>query len=303
VLFTIPAIPEYKRMYNWFSGLISHSGKYGHGEKELIDLETYIPNIFKIIGDNQILGIVIGLGISLIIFSIIQNLRSKEEKETDWNIRILTGLVLSCVFGIMLVAKQFNANHYLIPILLLIGISLFFILNILQKLKVPSIIERSMLPVIVFGLILFLSWRQPEVMKNVNYGYRISNEEIDSVNTMLERNYPEHTRINYYSYSLNKFNALKFGDVYTKNKMLATLNRVYPNTYFYDFSRNKVLDWDTEISWKEIIELNGNKLLMINGPFNEKMMEEIGTRGFPLKNIYKGRVQVVYELDTTRYSQ
>lgn len=299
ILFTIPAIPEYKRMYFWFQKLISHSGKYGHGKKEFVNIKTYFPNVLRIAENNPIFAVAIGISIVIIIGSTLSSFRKRKEK--NWDIKILTGLVASSVFGILLVAKQFNANHYLIPVLLLTGILLFFILIILQKSKFFSIIKGSMLPVIVLSLIIFISWKQPAKIKNTNYKYLISNEEIDSVNTILEQKYPKYTHINYYSYSLNKFTALKFGDVYTKNKMLTSLKKVYPNTYFYDFPRKQILNWDTEISLEEVIDLNGKKILMINGPNNEETAEEIGKRGFPLKKIYKGRVQVIYELDTTKY--
>lgn len=41
VLFTIPAIPEYKHMYYWFRDLTNHTGKYGQGEKGFIDFHVF----------------------------------------------------------------------------------------------------------------------------------------------------------------------------------------------------------------------------------------------------------------------
>jgi len=301
VLFTIPIIPEYKHMYYWFRGLISHSGKYGHGEKDLIDLKTYLPNILKILVNNPIFGIVIGMGIILVLFSVIQNFRKK--KKIDWDIQILTGLIVSSGFGVLLVAKQYNGNHYLIPILLLTGISLFFVLNIFLRLKFSEFIKKLILPIIVIALIAFVGWKQPSKMNYVDYGYRITNEEMDSTNAMLTRDYAEYTKIYYYPFSLNKYSALNFGDVYTNRRMLPQLKELYPNTYFYNFNSNLMQYWNAEIFLEDIIEFNGNKILMVGGPRDESLLNEMEKRGLPFKKIYKGRIQAIYELDTLKYQE
>jgi len=301
VLFTIPIIQEYKDMYYWFRGLISHSGKYGHGEKDLIDLTTYLPNILKILVNNPIFGIVIGMGILLVLFYVIQNFRKK--KKIDWDIQILTGLIVSSGFGVLLVAKQYNGNHYLIPILLLTGISLFFVLNILLRFKFSKSIKKLILPIIVIALIAFVGWKQPSKMNYVDYGYRITNEEMDSTNAMLTRDYAEYTKIYYYPFSLNKYSALNFGDVYTNRRMLPQLKELYPNTYFYNFNSNLMQYWNADILLEDVIEFNGNKVLMVGGPRDEDLLGELEKRGLPFKKNYNGRIQAIYELDTLKYKE
>ncbi len=295
ILFTIPAITEYDRMYLWFRRLIRHSGKYGQGEKELIDVHTYIPNILKILENNLLFAIIIGVGILCIVYAFLRSI--KKNKVISWDVRFLTGLITTSIFGILLVAKQYNGNHYLIPILLLSGIISYFIVSIL--LKENSKLKERVLSVFALLLIAFLVVKQTPVMKNSSAAYQLSNMEIDSVNIILRRDYPDYTPINYYSYSLNKFTALKFGDVYTKNKLLPRLMTIYPEVYFYDPARKKFLNWDTPMSTNELIKNKNEKLLMINGPFNEKTAGQIGEIGFPLKRIYKGRVQIIYKYNST----
>jgi hypothetical protein len=43
--------------------------------------------------------------------------------------------------------------------------------------------------------------------------------------------------------------------------------------------------------------------LLTGGPHNEQEAVEISKNGFPLKNIYKGRIQTIYVLDTLRFNQ
>jgi hypothetical protein len=297
VLFTIPAIPEYKYMYFWFKDLTDHTGKYGHGEKGFIDFSTYFPNILELLKNNPIFGFVTGFGIITLIIFYIQNAGKRRKSKNNWNIRILTALTATNLLGILLVAKHYivHPNHYLIPVLLLTGILLFFILKILLK------SQKIILPVIVTALIIFLVFRQPPIIKYADYGYKITNVELDSTQFMLEKEYADYTKIYYYPYSLNKYSALNFGDVYTKHKILYYLKELYPNTYFYNFIHGQFQYWNTEIFLEDIVEFNGDKILLIGGPRDEKTVKEMGNNGIPLKQIYKGRIETIYELDTLKY--
>ena len=288
VLFTIPIIPEYKHMYYWFRDLINYSGIYGHGDKGFIDLKTYLPNILKIIKNNIGFSLIVATGAIIILISIVKAYTMK--KTMGWDHRILGGLVASSVFGVLLVAKHYHVNHYLIPILLLSGILLFFILKIIINDKSPTIIKKYALPVIVIFIVLLLSWRQPPILRKANKNYTISNEEMDSTRLMIERDYHDYSIINYYTFSLNKFTALKFGDVYTKQRMLPYLKKIYPDTYFYDHSKRQIQHWNTEVDLNDFIDKWGNKILIVNGPKKETTVEEMRSVGIPLINIYKGLI-------------
>jgi len=302
IIFTIPAIPEYKNMYYWFRDLISHSGIYGQGEKELVDINSYFPTVLAIIKNNLIFSITIGSGLIVLIGKLIQNLSGTNKIIHPWNLHILAGLLFSSLFGILLVAKHYHANHYLIPVLLLTGITLFFVLKILSTGIKSIFLKRMFLYSFVVLFIIFLGWKQPSNIKYADYGYQITNEEIDSVNIMLEKNYTGYTKIYYYPNSLNKYSALNFGDVYTKRKMLPYLKKLYPDTYFYNFEKNQFTYWNAEITLSEIIESSGNKLLIVGGPLDENLLEPLKERNIPLNKVYSGRIQAVHKLDTTEYN-
>ncbi|HKI88341.1 MAG TPA: hypothetical protein VKA38_04880, partial [Draconibacterium sp.] len=297
VFFTIPAIPQYKQMYFWFRDLIDHTGKYGHGQKGFIDASTFFPNILKIIENNPIFGTVAILSFLVLIIYFFQTKRNAGENKLQMEARILLALTITNIFGILLVAKHYHANHYLIPVMLLTGISIFFILKILLK------TDKIVLPVLVIALIVFLSFKISPKIKYADKGYQITNEELDSTRQLLDKNYADYTKIYYYPYSLNKFSALNFGDVNTKHKLLPYLKEIYPNTLFYNFNHQIFQVWNGEISLDDIIKLYGNKLLLIGGPRDKKTANEMVEMGIPLKEIYRGRIQAIYELDTTLFRQ
>ena len=298
VLFTIPVIPEYKGMYFWFRNMIWHSGIYGHGEKGIIDLKTYFPGILNILANNLLIPIVLGAGILVILTGYF--FRKKQDMDRDF--KFLSGLLITFLFGTLLVAKHYGGNHYLIPVILLSGITFFIIFNIIKRILNSKALNALLLPVIVVACIVFIAWHHPRKLIITNRQYKAASEEIDVANKWVEKNYGEYTRINYYIYSINKFTGLKFGNDFAKGKMLSYLRELYPKTYFYELSSDRYINWNIETNLHDIVKTNGKKILLMNAPANPAQIEEMERRGFPLKQVYKGDAQNIYILDTLKYT-
>ena len=297
VLFTIPAIPEYDRMFFWFRDMINHSGIYGNGEKGIIDTKTYIPNI------QSILSFFPGSTLILIIgtVTLCAGYFFRNRKHVTEDLKFLAGLLVTFSAGTMLVAKHYGGNHYLMPVLLLSGITVYIILNTTRHIFDNKTLNSFLLPVIVLVFIGYIAWDHPSKMLISNKQYKTASEEIDSTNSWVEKNYAQYARINYYIYSLNKFTGLKFGNDYAKGKMLSRLRTLFPKTYFYELSSNTYLNWNLKTSLQDIIETNGKKILLMNGPSDTSQVAEMEQLGFPLKRIYKGDAQNIYILDTLKY--
>jgi len=298
VLFTIPAIQEYDRMFFWFRDMISHAGIYGHGEKAIIDTKTYIPNIQSILTFYP--GFTILLLTGIIILCVGYFFRKRKDVSED--LKFLAGLLLTFVAGTLLVAKHYGGNHYLIPVLLLAGITLYIILNIIKQIFDNKALNSFLLPLIVIASIGFIAWNYPSKMIISNKQYKTASEEIDSTNVWVKKKYGQYTHINYYIYSLNKFTGLKFGTDFAKGKMYPYLKKLFPKTYFYELSSDSYLNWNLRTSLQDIIEVNGNKILLMNGPSDSTQIAEMEQRGFPLKMVYKGHAQNIYILDTLKYT-
>ncbi|MEN8115698.1 MAG: hypothetical protein ABFS16_01890 [Bacteroidota bacterium] len=301
VLFTIPIIPEYEQMYYWFRDLSSHSGIYGHGDKGFIDFQTYLPNIIKIIQNNIVFSAVIITGAILFLFTFIQSYRSKIKPKKDEY--ILGGLVAGSLLGILMVAKHYHSNHYLIPVLLLTGITVFFIHRVLIRKVNIKFITNYGIPVTTILLFVMLGVKLPQGIKYINDGYKGTNAEMETTNTLIDSLYSDYTQIYYYPNSLNQYSALNFGDVYTQRRMLPEIRKVHGDIYFYHSHEKTFKNWNKEIFTDDLINKKGNRLLLVGGPKNEKEAMEFRKQRFPLKQIYKGRIQAIYELDTTRYNQ
>lgn len=297
VLFTIPAIPEYDRMFFWFRDMISHSGIYGNGEKGLIDTKTYFPNILSILSFFPGFAVILVTGIltlGAVFFSGKREIVAQE-------LKYLGGLLTTFVVGILLVAKHYGGNHYLIPVLLLSGLTLFVLLRITGKLFSSEAIKTYLAPVAVFIFAVFILWNHPGQMIVSNRQYREASVEIDSANLWVSQNYGQYTPVNFYIYSINKFTGLKFGNDFAKGKLLSHLKKMFPKTYFYELSTNSYFNWNLKTSLSDIIETNGNKILLMNGPSDSTQIAEMEKLGFPLINVYKGKSQNIFILDTLKY--
>ena len=301
VLFTIPIISEYKYMYYWFRGLISHSGEYGHGNKEFIDINTYFPDLLRIFENNPIFAGVFFMGVIVIVVLIFKQIKMKAKMDSD--LKILTGLVASSIFGVLMVAKHYHANHYLIPILLLSGINLFFIHRLLQNRNIFWLGTKYEIPFLVIMLIMFIVFVQ---IPNVNYfnkGYKATNKEINRTNILVEKEYADYTKIYYYPNSFNPYSGLNFGDVYARRRMLPQIKKVLGDRFFYHSFEKTVKNWNVEVFLDDLIKDHGNKIVLLGGPHDDKTAGEIDKQGFPLQRIYRGSIQTIYILDTVRYKQ
>jgi len=300
VLFTIPIIPEYENMYYWFRGLSSHSGIYGHGKKGFIDFETYLPNIVEITKSNAIF---VGVTIVSSILVAIELIKSKGKIKTlSTETVFLAGLSISSGIGILMVAKHYHVNHYLIPVLLLTGISVLFIFKVVFKTQ-KGLFSKIALPFVVVLFFVFVGYKIPDKINYANEGYKLTNEEMDKTNKRIEKEYVGYTKVYYYPNAFYPYSGLNFGDVYCQRRMLPEIQNVHGDIYFYHSFEHTVKNWNQAISLDHLIQKQGKKILLVGGPFNSKDAGELWKHGFPVKEIYDGRIQAIYELDTLQYNR
>jgi hypothetical protein len=296
VFFTSPAIPEYHNMFRWFYRLSTHSGIYGHGEQGIIDPEVYLQDITTIIRVNPVLSAVLAASLAIVTVGFIRF--RKRSADRDILLKVLFAFILAMVLSILLVAKHYNANHYLIPVLGTLGLILFLMEKNLREFIQHGQVSQWLAPVILTGLTLFILIRLVPNLKQADYYYRITNEEYDSTFAMIDRQYPDHTRIYYYPNSINKFSALKFGNSYAKRRNLSEIKKIYPVTYFYDTRSWLFYNWEAEMSFEDLLRIYGDNLVFISRRISAEEVKTIRQMGFPVREVYYGRTQAVYELDS-----
>lgn len=111
-LMCFPVLFRFAQFKNWVKNLFLHSGRYGSGEAEIVNSDTFGQGLSDIIRMEPWMMILLGIAVMSIAVSLFRK-RSK-----DLN---LIGLSLSILAGVLMCAKHFE-HRYLIPVILMVPV-------------------------------------------------------------------------------------------------------------------------------------------------------------------------------------
>ncbi|MDP2422802.1 MAG: hypothetical protein U1C46_01565 [Bacteroidales bacterium] len=294
--FTIPAWPLFPSMINWFYNLLIHKGMYGHGEKGIIDLPVYVSSLKAIFSNNTVFAFIVAF--SAFVLALIKLVPRFRVHAHTLQYKTLFALFLAHVVAILIVAKHYQHNHYLLPELAMGGVTLFFILATLKEIIQKDSFERYTAALLLILAATYIYTTNIPQLNASNHGYKITNIEYEETLESLEEKYSDHVQIYYFPTSLNKYSALMFGNAYSQQKNVAEMRSLYPHVLFFNKNSGSFSFWGSEMTFDEVIDKFGRKLLLVGGPLTENEANEIRNMGFPLKTIYQGRTQAVYVFST-----
>ena len=136
IFFTLPAVPQYPHMAKWFVLLFIHTGTYGDGGLGLLNVSQYLNNLVEIGKINPVLIITMFISAVIIGFKLLTS-SFKSEWNANRGFRILTALATAQLAGVLMVAKHYHANHYLVPELCMVATNWIFIFLYLKE-KFPK---------------------------------------------------------------------------------------------------------------------------------------------------------------------
>lgn len=293
-LFTFPAHKEYKNMFRWYDGLIGHTGVYGSGDKGLIDVTTYFRAIPEIFANNPYFTVLLVLAVLMISWILVK----RDNIKSSLAFEMLSALVAANLLAVIIVAKHYFNNHYLLPVLALSGVMFFFLVEVisgafnLQKLK-------SYLPVgfLSLAVLVFLFHSIP-LLQVKNKGYYDTNAELKKVENFMDRHYSDHLRIYHYPDGLNKLSALKFGNGYSKILNRFTLDDLYPEAYFFNVMFGHFQHWETAYPAADLVNEYGTKMIITGRPMSASGMQMLNDQGIFVNPVYVGKFQAVYAVDS-----
>jgi len=297
ILFTLPAVPQYPHMAKWFVLLFAHTGTYGGGSLGVINVVQYLNDLLKILIHNPVLSVTL-LANAFIIFSVLVKSSFKSEFKNNLIFRILTALSVAQLTGIVMVAKHYHANHYLVPELCLLAVSWIFIFLYLKG-KLPLNFRKAfeLVPVLLLLIIAGLVFLNRNYLQTANQGYIRSNEDYIKMTQLIANEYKGYTCAYYYPTSVNPYSALRWGNVYSRFQHTQAIKEIYPDGYFFDTRTNQFSLWETPVATSTMAAISNNKLLIIGGPFEESVLKEIEKTGLKLTLLYKGYTQIIYKVD------
>ncbi len=301
VLFTFPAIPEYPHMAKWFLGLTTHTGTYGQGGTGFIDFGAYFKSLPEIIMNNLAMSLALLGALALCILVIVKE--GPKNLVSSKPVRFAISIAIIQFLGILMVAKHYHTNHYLIPCISLTGLFWVFTIHSIKEIPsfIPHSIHKFLAPGVLVIMMLFAASTK-NYLEAANHGYIISNQETEKVNTRLKTEFAGYVKAYYYPVSINVYSALRWGSVYSRQLHLDALKRIYPDGIFYDIRINRFQLWEATLPVEELVKEYGPKILLVGGPMSKDELISLENAGLSLKEIYYGRIQSIYEVDTTKSS-
>jgi hypothetical protein len=202
------------------------------------------------------------------------------------------------MFGILLVAKHYHANHYLLPLLGKTGlIYVFAFISLNQLFPNKNGLNILYMAFLLIFCLLFISL-QVSVLQTKYNGYVQTNREFEEVEKMIKTKYPDYFPLIYYPNSLNAESALKFGNGYSKLNNQSLLEKVYPDVFFLNVYDKRLEYWSEPVLPEHVIEPFGFRILLKGRPLNDEDYFLVNSMGLPFKPVFEGRFQSIYLLDT-----
>ena len=301
-IFTLPIASIYFKIYEFLLRIFTHKGLYGLGEASIVDLNKYILNLYRLIKENLPFIIILFISIVIIILAFV----SPETRKTavkNIRFKLLFAIVLTQIFGIMVVARHFK-SRYLLPELCLSGVVIYLLyINsdwIYQNKKFSNSTRKRYLKriyLIIFISLIFSFFNTFRCVKNFHYIRSSKLKESIEIKTKIKKEFKDFGII-YYNNAPSIILGLDFGNRWTPGYS-DTLRKIYGDRYFYHLFRQFIYNWSkkNKVSFEELKVKYNNKIIFLGFPFDYFInIPNVKIPSLPLKDVFKGKYYTIYKL-------
>ncbi len=249
-IFAFPLLGKLVAFWRWISKIFIHSGQYGAGDPNIIDISNFTHNIRLLISDDKFLFLVLLLFISVIIIYFIKPLKFRLKNDIKYN--ALIGIVLAIIIQYLIVAKHYS-YRYMFPSLCLSVFGIYLAAEILfrplLKFQIANIIKSIMYLIII--LIIVASSYNKVLNNNIIRKQEFRNRMLTV--EFIKSNIIDKTvlLVPWFYGSAYTERGLVEGLFYTgryKKVYSKILKEHYPDTYFFIPWHNRYYDWN--LKWE-----------------------------------------------------
>jgi hypothetical protein len=307
LIIAYPVTLQMGNFWSWIKNLVTHSGNYGSGEANFIDLALFKANIKEIFDlEEQFFVMLLALAICLTGYVIYYRKKSNTTL-------VLAGLaiIFAAVVQLFMVGKHF-AHRYFIPILMFSPLIVYLIAQMVQ-----SFTKKIKANIVVYVLLLgYLLWSfnhnqhwfqhktiamEEDVTRRSATWHFAQTLEKDSYKIITSQNYGcpfiEYTLF-YSQVWANYEKKVEYNDV---------LGRLYPTAYSYFTFSDEMKYWKQKLNTDSIMASGKNTYLYIENDQQELFDKTIAkihaedTTNFKIQSqlIYRNpeTTEVIYKLD------
>jgi hypothetical protein len=307
LVIAFPATLQYQKFTEWVNGLIFHSGRYGSGKEQIIDMGLFAENLVKIFKNELVFSFTFISLTATVIFQLLS-------KNINYKSTLFFGaIMLVLTFQIALTAKHF-ALRYIIPSLMLTAYIIYELINfhaqhlkLLTEKKIKILLCLSGLLIIGSGTTALISFNKKQKAHRQSRfdAYKFLKKNVDNKPLLITPNYFGSSALEYSLY----FSAIWTGDY--SNIYFKRLNELYPNTYVYFIKDKKFMQWNFPTDLYEILKRHKSMYLYAaldasekaEEDFNNELKEQLnyynknGHEIIKINEVYHSLFDVIYKLD------
>lgn len=269
LIIAYPVTLQMGNFWSWIKNLVTHSGNYGSGEANFIDLALFKANIKEIFNlEKRFFVILLALAVFLIGYVIYYR-----KKSNTTLVLASLAILAAAVIQLFMVGKHF-AHRYFIPILMFSPLIVYLIAQMLQsvtkKLKVNFVVYVLLFGYLVWSFNHNQRWFQhktiameEDITRRSATWHFAQTLEKDSYKIITSQNYGcpfiEYTLF-YSQVWANYEKRVEYNDL---------LGRLYPTAYSYFTFSDEMKYWKQKLNTDSIVASGKNTYLYIENDQQE----------------------------------
>ena len=253
LLIALPVTLQLDPFWNWIKALFLHSGAYGGGKENIVNLTAFKTNLINLINlEKYFVWLFLGLVMLLVVFVLFFRKKNKTWK----GIIISTAIIVAILIQFVLTGKHY-AHRYFIPALMMAPLLVILSIELIKKMYPRNFLALGL----NIGLLIFLGW-------NVNRQFeyiRIKSQAIE--NQIAARQKTWHVASTLQERSIKIIVSQDYGSPFKEYALLYStawaanqlkphyykeLLKLYPNTYQFTTWDDRFQHWGDQFQPSDI---------------------------------------------------
>lgn len=289
LLFTLPIITKYPKMFSWFGALATHKDQYGKGDVGLPPLAKLMANLLELIQKEPFIFIFLTC---YLIFLVAKNCSAKQSG-THKSYRLLALGAIVIIVQVVMTIKH-PGVHYMLP-----AITLTALLN---AVLIDTLKNNPDISIFLIGNYLFYSM----IFAGIIYGSYVTKSWANDSEKYIKNEIALSNKINsmsgcsaitYYRASSIEY-ALAFGNEYSSFSFARELSTIYPDKLFYHLWSGVFYNYQSVVSTPNINDLLSRNqcLLLVGVPMDESYGNNLN-----LTLLGSTKLSAVYKLERLKF--
>jgi hypothetical protein len=296
LVFASPTMPHWIRMARWFARLMAHSGHYGTGPKNAIQLDKYFSWIAHYLAENLLFSALLG-GSLFGLFLVWRRAELRAKFKQDRRLRALGALLAFHAAMLLMVAKH-PSDRYLAPtlgLMVLTGLIALDLCGSARFIDPPPLLKAGAWTVI-FGL---LGINTASELTRFHASLLADTRQQLLANRLSEFLWPRCLLLRCI-FSSSQSYAASFGNGYSGARYSEFLTKLQPHYLGYDFFTQTSYPYNTQVagaaplSAKRLFDTNASIIFQSGIPeYFEKFPVRLPD-GYELVSFYDCGVETFY---------